>query len=256
MDTSYVTLKLYSISIWQDKDLESLVFLLDSHDLFRPDKWGPYEPLKFKFSQSEVANIQTRWKTGPGLGLLFGKSISRFSLSISKKLHIKRPNVMTVFIEDEFFIREGQTEIFLSFVKKLIEWSNAVYGYGCHRRDFEQKNILSMPTRIEGKLIATGGMDIRRCLPGIYWANFFGSHYINWFGESKFQNLPAHSQQDLSKGGRLILSSGSPLDYEQRIVMERESLIRKGLGERAFFDIRNPTRVTDSPFKDGFLRIE
>jgi hypothetical protein len=113
-----------------------------------------------------------------------------------------------------------------------------------------------MPTRIEGKLISIGGSDIRRCLPGIYWANFFGSQYVNWFGESKFQNLPSYTQQDLLQGGKLILSSGSPLDYEQSAVVEREVFMRKELGESAFFDIQNPTRLTDSPFKDGFLQIE
>jgi hypothetical protein len=256
MNTNYIILKLFSISNWQDEDLQSLVLLLDSYDVFRPDRWGPYEPMKFKFSKNEMDNIQARWKTGPGLGLMFGKQNSRFSLSIDKNLHIKRPNVITVFLEDEFFIEEEQAEVFLNFAKQLFEWGNVIYGYACHRLDFERKNKLPIPTRIEGKLIATGGMDIRHSLPGVYWANFFGSQYIDWFGKNIFNTVPSYTQTDLPNNGRLLLTSATPLDYVDNAVLARELALKKHLGGDAFFNVQDPTAATISPFNDGFFKID
>lgn len=256
MNTNYVNLNLFSTANWQDEDIESLVLLLDSRSSFRPEKWGFYEPLRSVFSRDVISDAQVRWKSKRGAILLFGINKYDVSMMIAKDLAFKRPNWISVNLKDEFFTDEKQIEAFLDFAKQLFAWGKMIYGYASHRLAFERKNKLSVLTRIEGKLISIGGTDIRRCLPGIYWANFFGDQYVNWFGENKFWNLPSYTQQDLPKGGRLILSSGSPLDYEQSVVAERELSMRKELGERAFFDIKNPTRSTDSPFKEGFIQIE
>jgi hypothetical protein len=256
MNANYVKLNLFSTANWQDEDIESLILLLDSQSSFRPEKWGFYEPLKSVFSRDVISDAQVRWKSKRGASLLFGINKYDVSMMMVQDLAFKKPNWISVTLKDEFFTDEQQTEAFLDFAKQLFSWGRMIYGYASHRLAFERKNKLSVPTRIEGKLISIGGSDIRRCLPGIYWANFFGDQYVKWFGESKFQNLPSYTQQELPEGGRLILSSSSPLDYEQNTVVERELFMRKKLGVSAFFDIQNPTRLTDSPFKDGFLQIE
>ena len=250
---NFITLKFFSITQWEDNHIESFVSFLDRQTIFRPDKWGPSEPLEFKFSISEVANIQKQWESEVGLGFLLKRRKDNLSISVNKYLQFKKPNWVSVSLNEAFFTDEQRTEAFLDFAKGIFEWGDMLYGYACHEVDFERKNKLPIPTRIEGKLIATGGMDIRRCLPSIYWANFFGGEYVNWFGTNKFQNLPAYTCQSLPKQGQLILTSGSPLDYTQNTVMERELFIRKILGDNAFFDVQNPTLVTDSPFKQGLI---
>lgn len=256
MKSNYITLKFFSVSSWKDEDIKSLLLLLDGQTMFRPEKWGPYEPLKFEFSQHEIVNILARWKSEIGSGFLLGKREHGFSITINKNLQFKKPNWISIFLDEDFFINEQHTKAFLDFAIQLFEWGNMIYGYACHRDDFERKNKLSVPTRIEGKLIATGGMDIKRCLPGIYWANFFGGEYVEWFGTHKFKDLPAHTFQELPNQGQLVLVAGSPLDYMQKIVIERELSIRRILGNNAFFDIQNPTLVANSPFEQGFIPIE
>lgn len=251
----FIKLRLFSIAKWQDNHIESLVSLLDEQELFRPDKWGPYEPLKLKSSKTELTNIQAQWNSTVGLGFLLEKGKNNLSFAVNKFLQFKQPNWISISLNENFFTSEQQIEAFLDFAKDLFDWGDMLYGYICHEVDFEHKNTLPVPTHIEGKLIATGGMDIRRCLPGVYWANFFGGQYVNWFGENKFQNLPAYTYQDLPKQGQLVLTSGSPLDYAHNTVIEREKTMRAILGKNAFFDIQNPTELTKSPFKEGFIQI-
>ena len=252
----YITLKLFSVTTWQAREIESLVTQLEKQTVFRPDRWGPYEPLAYNFSKSELTNIQARWESKPGAILLFEQKLHGLSIMVVKDLPFKKPNWITVSLDEDFFTSENQTKAFLDFAKQLFEWSESVYGYACHRADFEQKNILPIPTKIEGKLITTGGSDIRRCLPGIYWVNFFSGQYVDWFGKNKFRDLPSYASQNLPNAGQMILSSGSPLEFGRNNVLEREWSIRKRLSESAFFNIKTPILITDSPFKDGTIQIE
>jgi hypothetical protein len=153
-----------------------------------------------------------------------------------------------------FFRSSDNIQAFLEFATSIYRWGDMVHGYACHRQDFERKNKLPKPTMIEGKLIATGGMDIRRCLPGIYWANFFGRKYVQWFGENSLASAPCFERSTLPNGGTLLLSTLTPLDYTKPDVQRRERAIRRHLGEEAFFDKDNPKRSCCSPFDE--VRLE
>src|SRR3989475_11657853 len=57
------------------------------------------------------------------------------------------------------------------------------------------------------------GTALRRALPDIYWANFFGPEYVEMFGSDRGNSAPIHSVESLSDGGALLVLSPSPLDF-------------------------------------------
>lgn len=246
---SYVTLSLESIHDWGDR-IETLVALLDNHPYFRPDKWGASEPERCKFDPVDLPHMQHQWSNY--MGFLLAKKVPRVQIQLVRQLP-KRTNWLAVHFDEVFFNSDTNIQRFLAFAAELFAWGDMIHAYACHKYEFEQKNVLSAPTLIEGKLISTGGMDLQKCLPGIYWANFFGNAYVNWFGEKKLRTSPCYSLQELPDGGLLLLTGSNPLEYETALASE--PALRSHLGEDAFFDVKNPTRPCRSPFKDGIVNI-
>jgi hypothetical protein len=245
-----VTLSLHSFSDWGDR-LARLVELLDSHGLFRPSAWGPYEPARYKFTLEDVPRMEERWKKYTGLG--FSKEEPRMSIQLVRRLQARQSNLMVVSVDASYLNTDAAIQSYLKFASELFGWGDVLHGYACHETEFRQTNKLLEPTLINNKLIVTGGMDLRDCLPGVYWANFFGEPYINWFGRERFVSLLSYEQYELPNNGILILTSPSPIANAE--TNSYKSTMRTHLGEDAFFDIRTPTRACRSPFKDGTLLV-
>ena len=152
-------------------------------------------------------------------------------------------------IEDEFFANQKHIQAFLDFSKALFAWGDMVYGFAAHEHEYEEQNVLPAPIMIEGKLIKVGGTDIRKCLPGVYWANFFGKEYVQWFGENLFLSTPGYKKEPLPGEGWLVLTASTPLAYDHDEPRRLKSALRRHLGEEAFFDRTNPTRPCRSPYR-------
>lgn len=242
-----VKFKLFSKTLWEDR-IESLVHILDKQTIFRPDKWGRTEPQRRKFTIEDLPEMQHCWNRYTGFSLK--KRNPPFWMYLMRLMQIKKPNEMVMGIDESFFDSQDNVQAFLDFASTLFEWGDMIYGYACHEEDFERKNVLTRPTLIDGKLIAVGGMNIHKCLPGIYWANFFGKTYVEWFGEERIRSSPCYAMEDLPGGGILILTAHSPLAYDK--AQQFEGPLRSHLSEDAFFDITNPTRPCRSPFEESF----
>jgi hypothetical protein len=243
----FIDLTLHSMSPWEDR-LGSLIALLSDQALFRPDKWGLTEDRLRVFTSSDLPLIQQTWDRYHGIR--FRVQPANFLMMFEWWPKCEIPGWFSMGVDVGFFTSPGNIQAFLEFATSICWWGDMVHGYACHWQDFERKNTLPEPTMIEGKLIATGGVDIRRCLPGIYWANFFGESYVQWFGADTLTSAPCFERRPLPKGGVLLLSAPTPLDYTKADVQRRERAMRRHLGEEAFFDKKNPKRSRRSPFDE------
>jgi hypothetical protein len=241
-----IKLSFESMSPWEER-LESLVTLLSGQVLFRPEKWGLTEDRLQVFKQDDLPLMQETWDRYHGISFNSRKPDSYMMLKWWPECKI--PGWFAMGIDDDgFFASPDNVQAFLEFATSIYQWGDMVHGYACHQQDFDCKNTLPRPTKIDGKSISTGGMDIYRCLPGIYWANFFGERYVQWFGESKLATAPCFERRTLPDGGVLLLSASTPLDYTNAKVQRRERAMRLHLGKRAFFDKAHPKRSCRSPF--------
>ncbi len=149
---------------------------------------------------------------------------------------------VSVHIKEGFFELDSRTESFLKLAQALYLWGQIDYGCIYSGDEHKEKNIV-----IHGPATWYGGGRLDQMLPGIYWANFFGPRYVHWFGDEKFEKLPAFHKEQLTDGGWLILTRASPLSARGIEVRTLERTIIHHLGEDAFFDKDHPDRPTIAP---------
>ena len=239
-----IKLVLFSMTPW-DASLESLICLLEHQNEFQPDKWGITEPLRHAFSTTTLDAMKEVWRQRKGL--LLKKTSPSYWLSLEWWTNVRHPGRLGMGIDDRFFTSQEHIQAFLDFSKALFAWGNMIYGFAAHEHEYEEQNVLLVPTMVEGKLIKVGGTDIRKCLPGVYWANFFGKECVQWFGESLFPSAPCYKREPLPGEGWLVLTASTPLAYERDESRRLKSALRNHLGEDAFFDRTKPTRPCRSP---------
>jgi len=132
-----------------------------------------------------------------------------------------------------------EAETFLRYAPQLFTLFEPVNGRIYCKADYLRKNLVPGPV---AKNVV--GNDLRRHLPGIYWANFFGPRYVEFFGEDRMMSAPAHEVRWLGDAGILLLVSESPFDYDDPDVKATEQAVVEHLGPEAFFFKSDPDDKT------------
>src|SRR3989475_3674405 len=137
-------------------------------------------------------------------------------------------NVVGMSIEQDYFSEKGRPEELLNALKELYNVVHPMYG-----RVSSNETVRWVESPL-GKMSL--GTALRRALPDIYWANFFGPEYVEMFGSDRVNSAPIHSVESLSDGGALLVLSPSPLDFlKDPGEFERLRLnLKQHLGEEAF----------------------
>ncbi len=239
-----IKLVMYSTVPW-DNRLGNLVALLANHSEFLPDTWGITEKGRHPFDITDEANIEKLWIEKKGI--LFKKKKPRLWISVEWWPNAKSPGRFSMGITDNYFRDQEHVKYFLDFAKDIFRWGEMVYGFSCHREDYEHKNVLSQPSIINGKLVTTVEFNIQGCLPAIYWANFFGHRYVEWFSIDVLQSAPCYVET-INDVGILLLSSASPLDFAEGTTRLTEGAMLDHIGRDSFFDKNNPTKPCKTPF--------
>lgn len=240
-----------SDALWRGRG-EALAHLLYSYEIFRPVRWGPSEPVRRPFTPEVFPQIAQLWDKHHGL--MF-KRPQKPKFGIDSWWFTNLPHAPAAqlwgSVEERFFKKEENIQAFLALTKDLFAWGNMLYGYACHRADYEAKNGYQAVEDWGGgvKMLAEGAWatNLYECLPGIYWANFFGKLFVDWFGRERMLSAPCYHCEELSGGGILLLTAPSPLDYDKPEVKELERALRKHLGEDAFFTREDPERPCKTP---------
>ena len=157
-------------------------------------------------------------------------------------------NETRLFLPEDYFSDPRNSEMLLKYVKRVYEWGAIAHGFVAHEQDWITKNYFGLPTLVAGgHKVSTGGLRLEQGLPGIYWANLFGSQYVEFFGRDRLYSVPAYYREKLHDGGLLVLTAPSPLDYQQPEVLTVQEAIIDHLGRDAFFERANPTKPCRAP---------
>ncbi|MCP4416752.1 MAG: hypothetical protein GY805_09020, partial [Chloroflexi bacterium] len=172
----YISLNIYSLNDW---NINNLIQFLGNHLEYDPDKWGPFQPTEFDFNLNDLPDMIYHWENSRGF--LLEKKDPQYHIQFLPTIKGKKyiPNWLNMNLNPQYFLSEKNISKFVEFMILLFERCNGLYGYVCHNKSFGQKNRLSRPTMINDKLIATASYPIIKCLPGVYWANFFGNKYVD-----------------------------------------------------------------------------
>lgn len=82
-----------------------------------------------------------------------------------------------------------------------------------------------------------------RHLPGVFWVQFLGPLYIDFFGKERILNAPCHSKKMLPKGGVLLQTAQFPTGQEVAADRESEKALREYLGHDRFNGISEPASI-------------
>lgn len=248
---NYVRFVIRSLADWSrpEKAEQFLQMLISEDDIFLPEKYDNREPERFSFDAADITRAVEIW-TGPTAWLLL-KRRKPFHMTTTVEWVYKeqrRFNEIRGSVDARVFEHEEGVGKFLRFAKRVWIWGEATHGYVCHESDWNAKNRFGRPTRVSsGRLVWTGGVDLRQGLPGIYWANFFGPQYVDFFGSQKLPSVPAYHKEKLPDGGFVILTARSPLDFGTPAVHALEQAVVDHLGRDAFFQKDNPEKQCRTP---------
>ncbi|HEV2120656.1 MAG TPA: hypothetical protein VGS11_11225 [Candidatus Bathyarchaeia archaeon] len=206
--------------------------LLAHGEAYTPDTVSLGEAYGFRkipFNQEQHDSLFQKWKNEePGRATwIFGRE-STAGLIVLLADDQSDYGTVSVSLQREYLARDGKPEEFLSVLKKLYGLLRPMYGMAFVGEMF--KGISSQRRK------QPAGMDLKRGIPDIFWANFLGPEYVEMFGVDKVFSAPSYSVEGLQDGGALMLLSASPQEYlrAQELFDRRRLEIKNHLGSEAF----------------------
>jgi hypothetical protein len=216
------------------REIDAFFNYLKTHSEFTPERLGCFEPLKRKFEETDLKAFE-RMLLEERFLLTNRKKPPRQSFQIDNLDRPKWENNFGHYLMASHLGKGLSLQEYLDFLTDLFLLFDFEYGKVCHADDWDIKNM-----QIDGHGMKALSGGLGKHLPGIYWANFFGRRYVEFFGRDRLLNAPAYKIEELENGGILLLTSESPLDFEREEVKLREKEIIQFLGEEAFFSKDGP----------------
>lgn len=139
-------------------------------------------------------------------------------------------NTLSFWLEVSYFHREHSAEQFLTLCRKIYEIMAPAYG-SAHLNS-EAIAMATVEDSQYGRTIVP--VNLKKGLPDIYWANFFGLPYVDLFTKRKLLLADCDKKVELSDGGFLLVTSKSPLKANRH----RQNQLKAFLGEQYFFKWR------------------
>ncbi len=115
-----------------------------------------------------------------------------------------------------------------------------------HQDEFRAKNIIERYDAGPKVKVKSGAPGPPECLTDLYWLNFFGELYVEFFGLERLMMAPAHQVKYLESGVWLA-TAATPFDFRKRDVRVRVEKINGFLGRDSFFDRNRPGGPYKSP---------
>jgi hypothetical protein len=241
----------------------TLSFLIDYEGgIVRPDECGVYEPFE-PFTPSAFDRYAD-WLQRPGGEFDFRKSTGELSCEgqISNLLFpdiqesiagsgnkTALPPVPPPVFCTRWSLRleASLNGLDASLMKRLFldacHESAADYAFVADARDYRAKHFTSVRegnSQVQQYL----GDDPEHGIPGLYWLNFFGRPYAQYFGAGKL-SLAAHLSDTVRlPGGAFLLQFGTgPEESAGDAYIESQRKVIATLGDSSFFDVRRPART-------------
>ncbi len=229
--------------------------LLCRHRRFAPDRFGEYEPLRAltpeRMEQAvslivqrllQETNPQRAWSM-----VLFHRTRRpRCAYTVSWGRLSERPFEVSFYDIEQDFVRRGeQLEEWLGFAFELLALHDAWYALFALEEERQHKNILHWrsrhPRAVDPQKGVEGGRGVgvrlEEGIPGVYWGNYLGPFYVQWFGRDRLESLPCVEKRWLETGGLFFTTATSPFDWDAPPARELQRKVKEHLGAEAFFDM-------------------
>jgi hypothetical protein len=219
----------------EDVAVQLLNLLLRNGAPYAPEKWGVDARPRYVIDLDDLSPILEEWLAPKEFkSLLFARkrpAPAEIWLNIDR-FERNKFNRFDAFIFEKYFKKTGQEKELLGLITDLCAAMTAVYGYIAHKtQESRQSPILTPAER----------------LPGIYWANFFGGPYIDFFGREKLLATPCYEAREINENLILLLTAESPLQPEMLENDDIPDLIKGYLNRNAFAGPRFPDEPCDVP---------
>jgi hypothetical protein len=137
----------------------------------------------------------------------------------------------SILVDERHFESPDETARFLDLTLALYALLYPAYGLIHSLEDKLETRTVMHPKY--GKTVMP--TNLKKGLPGIYWANYLGPEYVAMLGTGRLLSAPYYDLQELPDGGMLILTSRSPLEPSSKRSRDAQQRLRRYLGEDIFY---------------------
>jgi hypothetical protein len=162
--------------------------LLSQHG-FTPDKIGLFEPVREEYSLERAATL---WSIDEGHnalnvgGMMAKKKDPRILIDCDwrreKNAAPSRNSISFIFTQKT---NRNYSENILLLFKELVQSTNAIYAYISHQNPRARQHVI-------------GTIESR--MPGVFWCNYYGKPFVEFFGREKLLNGPWFSTEETNQG--------------------------------------------------------
>lgn len=237
-------LKLFAFSKFRfDKDKKALA-LLKALDR------GPFPPTHFDRAEPVRRKLDDAGRNQAALLLSGAPEHDGGSIFLSSK----KPHSIFVFrwmpevvsdwyaeFKDDILSQKEEQDSLVSFLTTLFRNFPVIFGGVAAEEDWNAKHWI-VETHEDGEDSIKVGLDLERCIPGIYWMTVFGAELVSHFGRDVILSAPDCETIDLGEAGVVLLLKVSPTEGNQDQRARQEQAIVNVLGAKYFFDIAKPDR--------------
>ncbi len=112
------------------------------------------------------------------------------------------------------------------------------YAHAVHVGEYDKKNMC-FDSGVEAI-----GVDWGRCIPGLYWLNYFGKPFSRVFGTSKILDSLKDEAARIGRDGLQVSLGDDPYSWDTEQYKSKERKALEHLGRQYFFDRAHPERKT------------
>ena len=210
-----------------------------------PQRYGTHDPVKRVLDPAHLDAPAELW-AAENIGLVLKRTTApKYEIDLwgeTAQLLVK--NQTYLWVDSAHLKRYGAVIEFISLMRALYEALRPAHGFAAMNYDYEAKNRRVYRRDDKTTVQEWYGRDLSIGLRGVYWANWFGPTYVEFFGEHILRTAPSFRGDRLSDGGYQILTAEDPWEPDPDL----ERRLQEHLGSDAFFDIQSPEKVLRSPW--------
>ncbi|MCI0665878.1 MAG: hypothetical protein L0220_32890, partial [Acidobacteria bacterium] len=206
--------------------------------VFVPERWGTDERAKNYFALGDYQALLNTWILPEKTKYLFfsrrKQAYVQMYFLIERHQYAKF-NEFCLLIRDDYFRSQGNVDQLLRFSIDLCRMMQADYGFIAHAEQEQRQSPILTPAER---------------LPGIYWSNFFGRPYIEFFGREKLLATPCYRSAEVDNDHIVLSMSTSPCDDEMIKSDDVVNRVKTYLNQNAFAGPKFPNEPCAVPTFD------
>lgn len=248
-ETDYLQINLSSTRyLGRQHVAEQFLDLLQRYrGIYLPEKWDTEERTRRLFDETKKTEIIEEWIAPKKMQYVVFHRKRPVEIQMSftvERFGRAKFNEFSAYVRDKYFRNHANLDELLRFTVDVCGIISADYGFISHIVQERRHSPVLTPAER---------------LPGIYWANFFGRPYIDFFGREKLLATPCHEVREVSQDLIAVIADESPLSPEMLARDEIVTGIKNYLNQNAFAGPGfpdEPCAVPDFDFRDVRWGIE